>query len=81
MGTMTVWMTVMRSTAPLKFLERVPPISSPVPTTDASRTPGAVTRIMTVGTVQMRQTAVSLSQLSFFKSKFYERKIILAPLS
>ena len=59
-GTMTVLITVMNTAVLHGYLERALPISLPVPTTAASLIPGAVTLIMTVGTVQMKQTVVSI---------------------
>lgn len=60
MGTMTVLITAMRTTALRSCLERALPVSLPVPTTAASHIPGVATLIMTVGTVQMKLTAVSI---------------------
>lgn len=59
MGTMTVLITAMRTTALRRCLERALPISLPVPTAAASHLPGVATPIMTVGIVQMKLTAVS----------------------
>lgn len=60
MGTMTVLITAMSTIALHVCLERVLPISLPVPTTAAYHIPGAATLIMTVETVQMKLTAVSV---------------------
>lgn len=60
MGTMTVLITVMNTTVLREYLERALPISLPVPTTAASLIPGVVTLITTVGTLQMKQTVVSI---------------------
>lgn len=61
MGTMTVLIIVMKTTVLHGYLERALPISLPVPTTAASLIPGVVTLITTVGTVQMKLTAVSVA--------------------
>lgn len=58
MGTMTVLITVMRSTAPHMCLEPALQISLPVLTTAVSHIPGVVILTMTVGTVQMKLTAI-----------------------
>ncbi len=60
MGTMTVLITVMSTTAPHGCQEHVLPISLPVPTTAASHILGVVTLIMIAVTVQMKLTAVSI---------------------
>lgn len=54
MGTMTVLITVMRETAPRKYLEHVVPICLPAPTIVAFLTLGAVTLIMIVGMAPMK---------------------------
>ncbi len=76
MGTMTVLITAMSTTALRECLERALPISLPVPTIAASHIPGVVTLITTAGTVQMKLTAVSspieainLLETCFVKSK------------
>lgn len=61
MGTMTVLIIVMNTTVLHGYLEHALPISLPVPTTAASLIPGVVTLITTVGTVQMKLTAVSIA--------------------
>lgn len=61
MGTMIVLIIAMNTTVQHEYLERVLPISLPVPTTAASLIPGVVTPITTVGTAQMKLTAVSIA--------------------
>lgn len=58
---MTVLITAMSTTVLRRCLEHALLISLPVPTTAASHIPGVVTLITTVGTVQMKLTAVSIS--------------------
>lgn len=61
MGTMIVLIIAMNTTVQHECLGRALPISLPVPTTAASLIPGVVTLITTVGTAQMKLTAVSIA--------------------
>lgn len=80
MGTMIVLIIAMNTTVQHECLGRALPISLPVPTTAASLIPGVVTLITTVGTAQMKLTAVSIAvkniSLKYYYMEIWYRKTI-----